>query len=119
MKKKPPKALGRVFWWFLIIFGHVFFWSIFSLFLPHFWSFGRSWGSMKMLENGSKLLKKHQRNHFLAVWNHFGWVWSGFGSFWRVIFFFIFGHFRTKMTVKGPSVGPVLVLLVLFPKKNN
>ena len=40
VKKMPPKALRRVFGWFLIIFGHVFFCRFLLYFLVIFGPLG-------------------------------------------------------------------------------
>ena len=89
VKKMPPKALGKVFEWFWTIFGHVFF----CRFLVYFLVFFGLLGAWLFHENASKMLKKHQRDHFLGVLDRFRWSESGFESFWRKKFFFIFVSF--------------------------
>ena len=115
VKKMPPKALGRVFWWFLIIFGHVFF----GRFLVYFFlifgpleGLGDPWKCLKMALNCSKNIKGTIFWLFLTILDGFGVVLGRFGEWY---FFFLFWSFlRCFLEQKWPLKGLPLVLLVLF-----
>ena len=86
-------TLGRVFKWFLMIFGHVFFLTIFdhfSLFPSHFGGLGWAWGAIKMVQNGSEYT---QKMFFWCFWTHLYAYKVFLRGFCERKNFFIFFHF--------------------------